>query len=77
MTTILLTENPPLQFAGAVYASQDGVELNVWEGDDGWYWCVSGVQDGLYSEGDDQGPFDTQEEAKEDGLSWWADLGGD
>ena len=48
-------------------------ELHVWFNDDpnfemgkGWYSCFSGYMDGNYSESDNFGPADTEQEAWED-----------
>lgn len=38
--------------------------LHTWEGKDGYYYCFSGInRDGLYSESEDVGPFESREEA--------------
>lgn len=47
-------------------------QLHVWHNDDpdfgrpGWYACFSGYHNGMYSESDNFGPFDTEAEAWED-----------
>jgi hypothetical protein len=40
--------------------------LHTWEGKDGYYYCFSGVnKDGLCSESEDVGPFESRKEASE------------
>lgn len=44
--------------------------LHTWEGADGYYFCFSGTnRDGLYSEGEDVGPFESREDARTEALS--------
>src|SRR6266699_3407022 len=45
----------PLSWGGG----QDGTEMVTFQQEDGWYGYQRGIQNGLYSEGDDQGPFKT------------------
>lgn len=50
--------------------------LHTWEGMDGWYYCFSGInRDGLYSESEDVGAFDSRDEARESALEAIADDG--
>lgn len=43
--------------------------LHTWEGADGFYFCFSGVnRDGLYSESEDVGPFESREDAIAAGM---------
>ena len=43
--------------------------LHTWEGLDGCYGCTSGLsRSGIYSEGEDSGPFSTREDAVENVL---------
>lgn len=44
--------------------------LHTWEGVDGYYFCFSGVnRDGLYSESEDVGPFESRKDAREQALA--------
>lgn len=44
--------------------------LHTWEGKDGFYYCFSGVnRDGLYSESEDIGPFESREQAHDVAMS--------
>ena len=52
--------NPgPLSWGGA----HDGTEMATFQQEDGWYGYLRGVYQGQYFEGEDQGPFDSREEA--------------
>ena len=43
--------------------------LHTWEGADGFYFCFSGItRDGLYSESEDVGPFESRDEARDNAL---------
>lgn len=44
--------------------------LHTWEGKNGYYFCFSGVnRDGMYSESEDVGPFESREDAREYALA--------
>ncbi len=63
--TVLSEQKPqgipgPLSWGGG----QDGTEMVTWQDDDGWYGCLQGQYKGNWSEGEDQGPFETREEAE-------------
>lgn len=43
--------------------------LHIWEGEDGYYFCYSGVnRDGMYSESEDVGSFLSRDDAREYAL---------
>ena len=37
--------------------------LHIWQDDNKWYSCRSSTINGIYSESDDLGPFDSRQEA--------------
>lgn len=44
--------------------------LHTWQGRDGFYYCYSGInRDGLYSESEDAGPFESREDARNAALA--------
>ncbi len=45
-------------------SSQDGTEMVTWLKEGQWYGCLQGIYQGNWFEGEDQGPFDTREEAE-------------
>ena len=50
-------------------SSQDGAEMVTFQQEDGWYGYQRGIQNGLFSEGEDQGPFRTRDAAKAELLA--------
>jgi len=45
-------------------SSQDGAEMVTFQQGDGWYGYQRGIENGLFSEGEDQGPFSSREDAE-------------
>lgn len=65
--TIQLSEKAPASVAGPLSwggAQDNGPEMVTFQQEDGWYGYLQGVKDGNFSEGEDQGPFDSREEAE-------------
>ncbi|HEX3640678.1 MAG TPA: hypothetical protein VHV10_05255 [Ktedonobacteraceae bacterium] len=65
---VQLSEKAPVGIPGPLSwgGGQDGIEMVTFQQDDGWYGYQRGTKDGLYSEGEDQGPFKTREDAEQE-----------
>lgn len=58
----------------SIAPKNDWQEIYAWESGDAWYACLRGCKNGLYSESEDSGPFDTAEEAVEDIRDWMEEM---
>lgn len=74
---VQLSESAPQSPQGALSwgGSQDGTEMVTFQQEDGWYGYLRGVKGGNFSEGEDQGPFETLEEAEAELRSQYETLG--
>lgn len=54
----------------------DSDELHSWQGEDGYYACYSGFYQGLISESEDVGPFDSREDAEAAVLDAYEEVNG-
>lgn len=64
--TTQLSEKAPASVPGPLSwgGSSDGTEMVTFQQEEGWYGYLQGVKNGNFSEGEDQGPFDSREEAE-------------
>jgi hypothetical protein len=71
----VLSEQKPQGFAGPASWSQgtSGTEMVIWQDDDGWYGCLQGQYKGSWSESEDEGPFETREEAEQAMREYYAE----
>jgi hypothetical protein len=66
LKVVQLSEKAPAGIPGPLSwgGGQDGAEMVTFQQDDGWYGYQRGTKNGLFSEGEDQGPFNTREDAE-------------
>jgi hypothetical protein len=67
MQVVVLSEQKPQGWAGPASWGHgtEGTEMLTWQGKDGWYGCLQGQgQGGNWFESEDDGPYDTREEAE-------------
>jgi hypothetical protein len=67
MKVVVLSEQAPQGNSSAAFSwgsSIDGTEMVTWLKEGQWYGYLQGISQGNWFEGEDQGPFDTREEAE-------------
>jgi hypothetical protein len=66
LEVVQLSEKAPVGIPGPLSwgGGQDGAEMVTFQQEDGWYGYQRGTKNGLFSEGEDQGPFDSREDAE-------------
>ncbi len=65
-TVVTLSGQTPKGQTNPWDGTTDGTQMVTWRQEDGWYGCLQGIYKGNGFEGDDQGPFDTRDEAEEE-----------
>ena len=68
LEVVQLSEKAPVGIPGPLSwgGGQDGVEMVTFQQEDEFYAYQRGTKNGLYSEGEEQGPFKTRREAEAD-----------